>query len=83
MTRCRVPLELLGLLPDIDSHAALGPQVYWGVADVAVAVAHAAGSGASVHTPPSEVGERTVSALVQEPDGSLAGFFPNPNFRLP
>ena len=83
MTRCGVPIERLGLLPDIDSHAALGAQVYRGVADVAAAVAHAAQLGAPVHTPPSDVGERIVTPLVQAPGGSLAGFFSNPNFRLP
>jgi hypothetical protein len=78
-----MPIDLLGLLPDIDSHAALGAEAYWGAADVAAAVAHAVGSGASVHTPTSDVGVGIVPALVQAPDGSLASFVCNPNFRLP
>jgi hypothetical protein len=76
-----MPIELLGLLPGTD--AALGVQTYWGVAAVAATVAQAVRSDASGHTPPSEVREEIVTALVQASDGSPVGFIHNPNFKLP
>ena len=70
----------LGLLPGAD--ATEGAQVYWGVDDVAAAVARALGQGCVEHTPATEVGEGIVTALVRRPDGTIVGFIYNPNFSL-
>jgi catechol 2,3-dioxygenase-like lactoylglutathione lyase family enzyme len=69
----------LGLLP--DGNVEEGAQVYWGVDDVAAAVASAIDAGATAHTAPSDVGGGIVTALVTNPDGGLVGFISNPNFK--
>jgi catechol 2,3-dioxygenase-like lactoylglutathione lyase family enzyme len=69
----------LGLLP--DAPAADGALVYWGVDDVAAAVAEAGAAGATEHTPASEVGEGIVTATVRTPHGALLGLIYNPHFR--
>jgi catechol 2,3-dioxygenase-like lactoylglutathione lyase family enzyme len=69
----------LGLLPAGDP--ADGAHVYWGVTDVAEAVAEAIRQGATEHTPPTDVGEGIVTALVRNPPGSIIGFIYNPNFN--
>jgi catechol 2,3-dioxygenase-like lactoylglutathione lyase family enzyme len=69
----------LGLLPDADVEE--GAHVYWGVDDVAAAVAAAQDAGATVHTAPEDVGGGIVTALVTNPDGGLVGFIHNPNFK--
>lgn len=69
----------LGLLPDAD--AGEGALTYWGVEDVAAAVAEAQAAGATVHAPAVEVGEGITTATVRTPDGSLVGFIRNPNFK--
>jgi len=70
----------LALLPDADpAHGAL---VYWGVADVALAVATAISSGSTVHTPIQDVGDGIVTATVTTPFDSIVGFIFNPNFSL-
>jgi hypothetical protein len=69
----------LGLLPSGDP--ADGAHVYWGVADVAGAVSEAIRQGATEHTPPTDVGEGIVTALVRNPLGSIVGFIYNPNFK--
>lgn len=71
----------LGLLPDGDPSD--GAQAYWGVDDVPAAVARAADQGCEVHTPPAEVGDGIVTALVRRADRSIVGFIYNPNFVLP
>lgn len=71
----------LGLLPTGD--VADGAHVYWGVADVAEAVLEAIRHGATEHTPPTDVGEGIVTALVRNPLGSIVGFIYNPNFTEP
>jgi predicted enzyme related to lactoylglutathione lyase len=68
----------LGLLPDAEPSD--GAQAYWGVADVPAAVARAVEQGCTVHTPPSDVGEGIVTAVVRRPDGAIVGFIDNPNF---
>jgi len=70
----------LGLLP--DAAPSEGALVYWGVADVADAVATAISAGASEHTPATDVGEGIVTATVRTPDGSILGLICNPNFHL-
>jgi len=70
----------LGLLPDADP--ADGALVYWGVADVASAVAAAVAAGALMHSPVAEVGGGIVTATVRSPQGSIVGFIFNPHFSL-
>ena len=50
------------------------------VDDVAHAVSEAIGHGATEHTPPTDVGEGIVTALVRNPQGSIVGFIFNANF---
>jgi predicted enzyme related to lactoylglutathione lyase len=68
----------LGLLP--DANPSDGALVYWGVPDVAAAVADAVTLGATVHTTASEVGDGIVTATVTTPQGSIVGFIYNPHF---
>ncbi len=68
----------LGLLPDADP--AGGALTYWGVDDVAVAVAAALDAGAVEHSPVSDVGDRIITATVKTPDGTIVGFINNPHF---
>jgi predicted enzyme related to lactoylglutathione lyase len=69
----------LGLLPDPE-RADDGALTYWGVDDVAAAMAAATGQGASVHVPASEVGDGIVTGTVRTPDGTVVGFISNPHF---
>ena len=68
----------LGLLPGADPDD--GVLVYWGVDDVARAIADSLGIGASVHVPASDVGDGIVTGSVRTPDGSVLGFIFNPHF---
>ena len=68
----------LGLLP--DANPSDGALVYWGVPDVAAAVADALALGATVQTASSEVGDGIVTATVTTPQGSIVGFIYNPHF---
>ena len=70
----------LGLLPNADP--ADGGLVYWGVPDVAQAVATATAAGSIEHTPIADVGEGIITATVRTPDGSILGLIFNPNFTL-
>ena len=70
----------LALMPDADT--ADGALVYWGVSDVAGAVATAKASGASEHTPVADVGDGIVTATVRTPDGSILGLIHNPHFSI-
>jgi catechol 2,3-dioxygenase-like lactoylglutathione lyase family enzyme len=70
----------LALMPDAAS--ADGALVYWGVPDVAHAVAMAKASGAIEHTPVADVGDGIVTATMRTPDGSILGLIHNPNFSL-
>lgn len=71
----------LGLLP--GHPVADGALTYWGVDDVAEAMATAIASGATEHTPATEVGEGIVTGSVRSPQGSIVGFVFNPHFPLP
>jgi len=70
----------LGLLPDADLSE--GALTYWGVADVAAAVAEALDQGATEHTPVSEVGDDIVTATVRTPTGAILGLIFNPHFTV-
>lgn len=71
----------LGLLPGHPTSD--GVLVYWGVDDVAAAMAAAVAQGASEHTPATEVGEGIVTGTVRDPKVGIVGFIENPHFRLP
>ena len=70
----------LGLLP--DANPVDGAFTYWGVDDVSVAVEAAIESGATEHSPATEVGDGIVTATIRTPLGSIVGFIYNPHFRL-
>jgi predicted enzyme related to lactoylglutathione lyase len=70
----------LALMPDADP--ADGALVYWGVHDVAEAVAAATAAGSTEHTPVADVGDGIVTATVRTPDGTILGLISNPNFTL-
>jgi catechol 2,3-dioxygenase-like lactoylglutathione lyase family enzyme len=70
----------LGLLPTADP--ADGALTYWGVADVAAAVAAAVALGATEHAPVADVGEGIVTATVRTPPGAILGLMYNPHFSL-
>jgi len=71
----------LGLLPDAPPSD--GALTYWGVADVADAVAIAVAEGAAEHTPVTEVGGGIVTGTVRTPSGAILGLIFNPGFHLP
>jgi predicted enzyme related to lactoylglutathione lyase len=71
----------LGLLPDGDP--ADGALTYWGVEDVAAAMAEAVAAGATVHVAASEVGDGIVTGTVRTPQGNILGLIQNPHFTLP
>jgi catechol 2,3-dioxygenase-like lactoylglutathione lyase family enzyme len=68
----------LALLPSAEP--ADGALVYWGVADVAAAVATAMGEGATEHVPIADVGGGIVTATVRAPSGAILGLIYNPHF---
>jgi predicted enzyme related to lactoylglutathione lyase len=70
----------LALLPAADP--ADGVLTYWGVDDVAGAVAQLLAAGATEHVPPSDVGGGIVTATVRTPDGNVLGLIHNPHFRV-
>ncbi|HLN06435.1 MAG TPA: VOC family protein [Acidimicrobiales bacterium] len=70
----------LGLLP--DANVSDGALTYWGVSDVAAAVAVAIAEGASEHSPASEVGDGIITATVRTPSGAILGLISNPHFSL-
>jgi catechol 2,3-dioxygenase-like lactoylglutathione lyase family enzyme len=71
----------LGLLPSADPSD--GALTYWGVADVAEAVADAIAAGATEHVPVTDVGEGIVTATVRTPPGAILGLIHNPHFSIP
>ena len=70
----------LGLLPDADPSQ--GALTYWGVSDVATAMATLLELGAQEHAPLAEVGGGIITASVVNPSGSIVGLIHNPHFRL-
>ena len=73
----------LGLDPDTSRipPGATGTVVYWGVEDAAAALAHLEASGASPHSPVTEVGEGIRVATVLDPFGNIFGVIENPHFQ--
>jgi catechol 2,3-dioxygenase-like lactoylglutathione lyase family enzyme len=70
----------LGLLPDADPDQ--GALTYWGVDDVAAAMAEAIENGAVEHVAASEVGEGIVTGSVTTPGGAILGLIYNPHFTV-
>lgn len=70
----------LGLLPDEGPRGAGGTVAYWAVGDARAAYERALELGAGEHTPPKDVGEGIVTAVVTDPDGNLVGLIENPHF---
>jgi hypothetical protein len=70
----------LALMP--SAAQANGAIVYWGVADVSLAVAKAVSSGATEHTVVADVGDGIVTASVWTPSRTILGFISNPHFHL-
>ena len=68
----------LGLLPTAPPSE--GALTYWGVPDVAAAVATALEEGATEHAPVADVGGGIVTATVATPPGPILGFIYNPSF---
>jgi predicted enzyme related to lactoylglutathione lyase len=69
----------LGLLP--TAPLSDGALTYWGVPDVAAAVATAVAEGATEHAPVAEVGGGIVTATVHTPPGAILGLIHNPHFK--
>lgn len=69
----------LGLLPTADP--ADGALSYWGVADVASAVAAAVAAGSTIHVEPADVGDGIITATVRTPTGNILGLIYNPHFK--
>ncbi len=72
----------LGLDPDTSGTGAGpgGSVAYWGVPDVAAAVAHFVDAGATVMSPVQDVGGDIRVATVGDPFGNLVGLIENPHF---
>lgn len=68
----------LGVMPTEDANAA--PTTYWAVDDVAVAIADAQAIGATVHEAAQDVGDGTIVASIETPNGHAVGLIYNPHF---
>jgi predicted enzyme related to lactoylglutathione lyase len=68
----------LGLVP--TEEASSNPTTYWGVDDVAAAVADAESHGATVLEAPQDVGDGIIVASVEIPSGHVVGLIHNPHF---
>jgi catechol 2,3-dioxygenase-like lactoylglutathione lyase family enzyme len=68
----------LGLVPTEESGA--GPTTYWGVDDVAHAVADAEANGAVLLEAPQDVGDGIIVASFENPSGHVVGLIYNPHF---
>ena len=67
----------LGLVASDDDE---GPTTYWGVDDMAVAMAEAEASGGTVHETPQDVGDGIIVASFVNPRGQRVGLICNPHF---
>lgn len=73
----------LGLVPDGKvGSAGAGVVAYWGVPDVAAAVARGAELGGTVQEAAHEVGGGIVVATLLDPFGNAIGLIFNPHFDL-
>jgi predicted enzyme related to lactoylglutathione lyase len=72
----------LGLDPDVTTQGpgAGGATAYWGVPDLAAALASAAARGAVIAEPLQEVGGGIKVAALSDPFGNRVGLIENPHF---
>ena len=68
----------LGLVPTDEAGAS--PTTYWGVDDVAQAVADAEANGAVLLDAPQDVGDGIIVASFENPGGHVVGLIYNPHF---
>lgn len=68
----------LGLVPTDETGSS--PTTYWGVDDVAQAVADAEANGATLLDAPQDVGDGIIVASVENPNGDVIGLIFNPHF---
>jgi len=75
----------LGLDPDVSAQGPGpgGAVAYWGVADIAAAMARLEARGVTVVAPMQEVGGGIKVATVADPFGNQIGLIENPHFALP
>lgn len=72
----------LGLVPRQNPDYPTGGETYWGVADVAAAVAHFTAKGASLEQEVHDVGGGILMAVLLDPAGNRIGLIYNPHFTL-
>jgi len=73
----------LGLMPDDMQSDEKTSNVlsYWGVEDIAKAIAHFVKLGATIMDPATNVGGQIVVATVSDPFGNAIGLIYNPEFK--
>ncbi len=74
----------LGLDPNASrALAGNGTSItYWGVKNLDAALAQLVTSGAAVHEPARDVGEKIRVAAIKDPFGNVLGLIENPGFTL-
>ena len=70
----------LGLDPNAKPVGPGGTVAWWGVANIAEAMAHMESVGAEVNEKPHEVGEGIKVGSVKDPFGNIVGIIENPMF---
>ena len=75
----------LGLDPDLSGEqpGPGGANAYWGVTDLASALAAVSRHGARIVSPLNEVGEGIKVATLADPFGNHIGLIENPHFQIP
>lgn len=75
----------LGLDPDVTKQAAgpAGEVAYWGVRELAGALADLVERGVIVRSPLQDVGGGILVAIVEDPFGNPIGLIENPHFAIP
>ena len=75
----------LGLDPDVKKQGAGpgGSVAYWGLRDLAAALAELGARGVTIRSPLQDVGEGILVATIEDPFGNLIGLIENPHFAIP
>jgi predicted enzyme related to lactoylglutathione lyase len=75
----------LGLDPDVTRQkpGPGGAVAYWGVRDLAGALAALIARGVTVRSPLQDVGEGILVATIEDPFGNPIGLIENPHFAIP
>jgi predicted enzyme related to lactoylglutathione lyase len=75
----------LGLDPDVTKQkpGPGGAVAYWGVRDLAGALAALIARGVIVRSPLQDVGEGILVATIEDPFGNPIGLIENPHFAIP